>query len=223
MSLLAEFEAVSPALVLGPTLSAMPSLEVSLEHQYALDPDRPFVVCRIRCDDPGRLDRVLADDGTIDEFERVDGGPERFLYRLRRSDSGVVDAYRQWVTVGGELLAGRATNGRWEIEMRFPNRDAFNTYHEFLQSEDVTFELRRLADGPWPDRPGDDGQATLTESQREALRVAYEDGFFEVPRGTGLSAIADALDISEQAVSERLRRGQARLIEEHVVPDRTRS
>lgn len=223
MSLLAEFEAASPDLVLGPTLSAMPSLEVKLEQQFALDPDQPIAVCWIRCDDPDRLERTLDADGTIDGFERIDGETDRLLYRIRRSDSDVVDAYRQWVTVGGELLTGRARGGRWEIEMRFPDRDTFNSYHEFLQAEGVTFELRRLADGPRPPHCEGDGRTTLTESQREALRLAYEYGFFEVPRETELSAIADALEISDQAVSERLRRGQARLIEEHVVPDRSRS
>ncbi|WP_265108123.1 helix-turn-helix domain-containing protein [Halosolutus halophilus] len=219
MSLLAEFEAVAPDFVLGPTLSAIPSLEVELEDQYALDPDRPLAVCWFRCDDPERLDPTLDGDGTIDEFERIDEGDEWFLYRIRRSDSGVVDAYRQWVAAGGELLAGRARNGRWEIEMRFPDRDTFSSYHAFLKAEGVTVELRRLADGPRPDRHDGDERATLTDSQREALRIAHEHGFFEVPRETELSAIADALGISDQAVSERLRRGQARLIEEHVVSD----
>ena len=216
MSLLAEFEASSSSFMLGSTLSALPSLEVRLERQFALDPGRPIAVCWIRCGDPNRLEEAFDDDPTVGSFERIDDAPKGLLYRIRRSESGVVDAYRQWVDVGGELLGGRASNGSWTIEMRFPDRDAFNRYHEFLRGEGVTFELHRLADGPQGDRLTTD-RDPLTDSQRDALRLAYEYGFFEIPREAELSAVADALAISEQAVSERLRRGQSRLIETHVV------
>lgn len=220
MSLLAQFEAISPNLVLGPTLSALPSLEVTLEHQYALDPDQPIAVCWIRCDDPDRLDRTLERDETVAAFELIDERSAQFLYRIRRSDSDVVDAYRQWVTVGGQLLAARARDGRWEIEMRFPDRESFASYHEFLLFEGVSFDLTRLSDGPRTDRAADGERETLTESQREVLSLAYEGGFFEILRETTLSIIADGLGISDQAASERLRRGQSRLIEEHVVSGR---
>ena len=217
MSLLAEFEAASPDLVLGPTLAAMPSLTVELERQYALDPDRPIAFCWARCGDLERLEATLADDGTVDAFDRITRSDEWALYRIRRSDSGVVHAYRRWVAVGGELLGCRGRNGRWEVELRFPDRESFTRYHEFLEREDVDLELHRLATGDRAGRVRD--RETLTDSQREALVLAHEHGFFDVPRETTLDAIAETLEISNQAVSERLRRGQARLIEEYVVSD----
>lgn len=215
MSLLAEFEATSAGLLLGPTLEALPSLTVDLERQYALDPDRPIVFCWARYPDRQRLEQVLSDDETVDDFDRVTTANDWTLYRIQRSDSGVVQAYRRWVAVGGELLAGRGSDGRWEVEMRFPDHEAFSAYHDYLESEDVGFELYRLApeDGTDTDR----SLGPVTRSQREALVLAHEHGFFEVPRETSLETIADALEISTQAVSERLRRGQARLIEEHVL------
>ncbi len=214
MSLLAEFEATSPDLVLGPTLEAMPSLTVDLERQYALDPARPIAFCWARCGDVDRLERTLADDKTVDSYERITDAEEWTLYRIRRSDSDVICAYRHWVGVGGELLECRGQDGRWEVEMRFPDRDAFTRYHDFLERENVTFELHRLADGTEPCHLR--SRETLTDSQREALVLAHEAGFFEVPRDTTLGSVADSLEISTQAVSERLRRGQARLIEEHL-------
>lgn len=214
MSLLAEFEAASPDLVLGQTLEALPSLTLELERQYALDPDRPIAFCWAKCRDYGRLERAFDEDGTVDAYERLTRADEWALYRIRRSDSGVVPAYRQWVSIGGELLGCRGTDGRWEIEMRFPDREAFTRYHEFLERQNVEFALHRLSAS---DRTGRiEPPETLTESQREALVIAHEHGFFEVPRETTLDSIADSLEISNQAVSERLRRGQARLIEEHL-------
>lgn len=217
MSLLAAFEASSSALVLGPTLEALPSIDVELERQYALDPERPVAFCWVSCRDPERLERTLANDATVATFDRIGGGDGRELYRIQRSDTDVIDAYRRWVAAGGELLECRSSDGRWAVEMRFPDRESFGRYHDFLASEGVTVELRRLADGDNRSPRGRERGTAVTDAQRTALELAYEHGFFDVPRETGLSEIADRLDISTQAVSERLRRGQAQLIEAQLV------
>ncbi|WP_049927653.1 helix-turn-helix domain-containing protein [Halopiger goleimassiliensis] len=215
MSLLAEFDAASPDLVLGQTLQAMPSLTIDLERQYALDPSRPIAFCWATCGDFSRLETTLEEDGTVDEFQRLSRSDEVALYRVIGADGGAIDAYSRWVSVGGELLECHGTDGRWELSMRFPDRDAFSEYHGFLEARGVDLELHRLANGE--DVRTDAGG--LTDSQREALLLAYEHGFFDVPRETTLTAIAEALDISNQAVSERIRRGQARLVEKHLVSD----
>ncbi|WP_254761589.1 helix-turn-helix domain-containing protein [Natrinema marinum] len=214
MSLLASFEASSPALVLGPTLEALPSVDIDIERQYALDPTRPIAFCWIRHRDRERVERALVDDETVADFERIGGVEGRDLYRLQGSPTDVVSAYRQWVTAGGELLECRGADDRWEVEMRFPDRTSFGEYYDFLADEGVALELHRLSDG---DERRRGHESALTDPQREALVLAHERGFFEVPRETGLSEIADQLGISTQAVSERLRRGQAQLIENQLV------
>jgi predicted DNA binding protein len=44
------------------------------------------------------------------------------------------------------------------------------------------------------------------------LLAAYEHGFFEIPRSASMKDLADHFDISEQAISQRIRRGTANLI-----------
>ncbi|OVE85579.1 helix-turn-helix domain-containing protein [Natronolimnobius baerhuensis] len=220
MSLRAEFDVTSPDLILGPTLQAMPSVELTIERQYALDPARPITFCWARCSDRDRLEETLAGDQTVAEFQYIDRTPEQTLVRVRHSDTGVISAYRQWVTVGGQLLECRGTDGIWSFTMRFPDQEAFAQYYEFLEDNGVEFDLHRLAAGAEVETP-QPASETLTESQREALVLAFEYGFFSVPRETELSAVAAAFNISEQAVSERLRRGQARVIEEYVLPNST--
>ncbi len=69
-------------------------------------------------------------------------------------------------------------------------------------------EVRRIyAEEPHGPTPG------LTTEQREALAVAYRNGYFAVPRETTTAALAEKLGISGQAVSERLRRGYTRLVD----------
>ncbi|WP_135663623.1 helix-turn-helix domain-containing protein [Halorhabdus rudnickae] len=56
----------------------------------------------------------------------------------------------------------------------------------------------------------DDGQTT---PQHEALRVVYRMGYFDMPRESNLSELADELNTITSALSERLGRGQRQLLE----------
>lgn len=58
--------------------------------------------------------------------------------------------------------------------------------------------------------------AVLTERQQEALSQAAALGYFEIPREIQLGDLADRLGTSESALSELLRRGQARLVYAHL-------
>ncbi|ELY50059.1 helix-turn-helix domain-containing protein [Natronolimnohabitans innermongolicus] len=54
---------------------------------------------------------------------------------------------------------------------------------------------------------------TVSERQREALRVAREVGFYEIPRENGIEAVAAELDCAVSTASELLRRGEANAVE----------
>ncbi|MFC7073396.1 helix-turn-helix domain-containing protein [Halovenus rubra] len=56
----------------------------------------------------------------------------------------------------------------------------------------------------------------LTEVEREALKAAVDQGYFESPRGTTLNELAEQFDISAPAFSKNLRRGQQK-VTRHVV------
>jgi predicted DNA binding protein len=59
----------------------------------------------------------------------------------------------------------------------------------------------------------------LTDSQREALLVAFETGYFEEPRNATLGEVAADLDISQPAASGLLRRGIKRLVASSLMDD----
>lgn len=213
MGLLAEYEVGSSELALGPTMEALPGAEIHVDSVYALDPDRPIGFYWIEADDREDLEAALERDRTVESFERVETANGATLYRLVSSEETVVPTYREWVSLGGQLLRCRGSAERWDVVMRFPDRERFGEYHSLLADENVEFELHRLSDGAAPDREITD---PLTDRQREALEIAYEAGFFDVPRRATLSELAAELEISDQAVSERLRRGQTRLLEEYL-------
>lgn len=53
----------------------------------------------------------------------------------------------------------------------------------------------------------------LTDKQRRALELALQNGYYERPRGVDLGTIADRLDISKSAASQRLRSAERKLVE----------
>jgi len=71
----------------------------------------------------------------------------------------------------------------------------------------------------WTDRPagqraGIDPLAELTDRQREILRHAFHDGYFERPRGSTATELADRLDIARATFTQHLRTAQRRVFEQ---------
>ncbi|WP_227376752.1 helix-turn-helix domain-containing protein [Haladaptatus halobius] len=58
----------------------------------------------------------------------------------------------------------------------------------------------------------------LTDDQQEALALATEHGYYDVPRETDQSELAEKLGVSHQALSEWLRRGTKGILKK-VIPD----
>ena len=58
-------------------------------------------------------------------------------------------------------------------------------------------------------------QEELTARQEGILQMALEKGYFEFPKKITLSGLAKVLDISPATLTEILRRGQKRVLEEH--------
>lgn len=52
----------------------------------------------------------------------------------------------------------------------------------------------------------------LTETQRDTLALALEEGYYDRPRKTDLEALADRLAISRSAVSQRIRTAELKLV-----------
>lgn len=52
----------------------------------------------------------------------------------------------------------------------------------------------------------------LSDRQREAMTVAWEVGYYEIPREAGIEVVADELDAAVSTTSDLLRRGESRLV-----------
>lgn len=107
------------------------------------------------------------------------------------------------------LLSGTGTAEEWTFEVRANERDATAEFQEYCTDHGVPIELTAVHEFS---KVVSGTEYDLTEAQREALVLAYEEGYYQAPRETGLDALADELGITGQALGSRLRRGIQNLI-----------
>lgn len=101
----------------------------------------------------------------------------------------------------------------WRLRVLFPDHEALSEAHEYLQEADVSLTIHAIYEAK------DDGhiQHGLTETQRDTLVAAFEADYFEVPRENSLTDLSEQLELSHQALSERLRRATNSLVESTLI------
>ncbi|OYR83863.1 bacterio-opsin activator, partial [Halorubrum sp. E3] len=108
---------------------------------------------------------------------------------------------------------------RFEVVVTVREWEAIQSLAEEINDRFGTFDLGSVTEIDRRGEPLDSGRLSevlvskLTDDQLVVLETAYELGYFEVPREATASDIADALDIADSTVSERLRVAQRNLFE----------
>ena len=115
----------------------------------------------------------------------------------------------------GVILDMENEGSAWLLTVWIPERTDLVHLWEYAQRNDVDIELLRVNE--YASLGTTD--AGLTDSQRDALLVALETGYFEEPRDATLGEVAAELDISQPAAGGLLRRGIKRLVVSSLVDD----
>ena len=197
--------------------------EFALHHVLSEHPDTTFEIERIvesgddalmpllwvHDIDQGTLERAFEEDDSVNDVSLLAGFEDEFLYRmawvdrvslilqmLTNSEATILDAY------------GRGT--QWKLRVLYPDRDQFGKTHDYCSEHGVEFKaesIRELEGEPA-------GRYGLTNAQFTALTEATRRGYYEVPKKLDLGDLAAELDVSHQALSERLRRATGALVED---------
>ena len=201
------------------SLQAVPDLAV--ESQRVVEKGETLVMPLIwvRGANGETVQTVLSDDSSVSSASRIASYENESLYQMEWKRD--VELAIQMITEDeATILDLYGTSDGWQLRSMFPDRDTLARTVEFCENHGLGFDVRRVREmdvvpsGRWG----------LTDEQYEALRVAWDAGYFGVPREADLGDIADRLDISHQALSERLRRGHTNLIKETIgvgAPDKT--
>ena len=221
MGLVAEFDIACEHLPLVGVAAAVPAATLTLELQYNHGDRPPFIVTATggsraaleRAFDDARDVAAYALVGRAGDARRYQALPALSFEEQLGAHVDDLEGLEALATADAVIDRIAVTDEGWTQTGWFADRATFDEFRTFWQRNGY-FRLRRLTRDGEPEPPGDG----LTDPQREALRTAYELGYFDIPRGAALEDVAADLDISPSAASERLRRAQTRLIEETVGP-----
>ena len=139
---------------------------------------------------------------TVNSVKEVDVFEDRTLIRLDW-DASQDHLFRCILEHDGQILGASGSSEGWNFEIRFSRREALSQCQGCCANAHISLEITRIYNprdpeaGPW---------YGLSEPQREALTLAVRRGYYDIPRGCTTAELADELGISDQAVTERLRR-----------------
>ncbi len=201
MSVIVELSIEPDEFELGRILVLSGATNLTLETMVPLG-ERSIPFFRLFDDDSTEFERAVRDHDAVDRLELVNRHDGESLYALewRTAD----DAFLTLITeANAHLLEASGTPDAWQFELRFPSHDQVTGFAEACADNDITFDIERVFN---PTRPDAGPWYGLTKPQRETLVYAVEQGYYAIPRQVSTNELAEDLGISDQAVTERLRR-----------------
>lgn len=213
MSTIAELSIPAGEFALQHTLEAVDDLGIEIERVVAYDPDYVMPYVWFSGDDStlADVDDALAADPTVTEAELLTDLRNERLYRMTWVDD-VTGILHLLTEEQATVLNATVMDQQWRFRVLFPERDALSQMYEFATEQGVTIDLQRIH------RLDENrhGRFGLTDAQHETLIQALDRGYYEIPRKVDMEGLSNELEISHQALSERLRRAHRALVEEAI-------
>ncbi|UTF52965.1 helix-turn-helix domain-containing protein [Natronosalvus rutilus] len=209
MSVILEFTIGSEDFQLGEVLSGTPNMHLELER---IVPTGPMIMPFIWAtgDSHDAFEAQVQAHPAVKEFLALDTVEESALYRIVWTDDPT-DLIEGIAEADAVVLDARG-NEQWTFRLRLPDHDKLSLFHNFILEHDLPIHIDRTYTLTETTERGH--RFNLSQEQREALVLAARRGYFATPRETGLDALAEELDISEQAVSNRIRRGNEKILQQ---------
>ncbi|MFD1562411.1 helix-turn-helix domain-containing protein [Haloarchaeobius amylolyticus] len=213
MSTIAELAVPTAEFALRGTLEAVPDLDVEVERVVAADPGcvMPYVWFSGTSSALAAVDDALAADSTVEDATRLVARDGDVLYQVDWVDDVAVTVH-VLTDAHATVLDAAVENTQWQFRVLFPDREALSRTYEFATEQGLPVKILRIH--RLEERRH--GRYGLTDAQYESLVAALEAGYYEIPRERDMDELSDELDISHQALSERLRRAHRTLVEELV-------
>jgi len=206
MATVMEFTSPAEEFPLGSVFEELPGVTVELErlipHETLIIPY--FWVRGVETED---IEAAFEPHAGVSNIRLVDSVEQEYLMRAEWEPAyfGVLSALAKANVV---VLTGIGTKDGWRFEVRGETQETISEFRKYCQENDIPISITAVH----AMLPIQGEGYELTETQREALVLAYERGYFDTPRTASLEEIADELGITQQSLSSRLRRGHRRLI-----------
>lgn len=212
MSVIVDLRLDAAAFELGRVLEVDSGATVELDRMVPLG-DRSVPFAWVYEESPEQFEtRVRAHEAVEDvRVAQREDGRTLFAIDWHAERDRVLRAVR---AEDGQLLSATGTGVEWKLELRFSHHRELSGFRERCAEADVALDVLRVYT---PREDGDCPYHGLSQPQREALITAVHRGYYEIPRRISTQELADELGISDQATTERLRRGIDELVQNALV------
>ncbi|MFB6129527.1 MAG: helix-turn-helix domain-containing protein [Salinigranum sp.] len=215
MSTIAQVRIPVTDFALRQTLPRVPDVSVEVTRLVAYETPHmmPFLwAIGGRLDD---LEAALDDDGTVDDVDLLTEFEGERFYRMEWRSA--IDLLTQaLIHDDAAILNARGQADAWHLRLLFDTQESFSNTRQFCVDQGLEMDIEQVHRLTQDNQRGH-GLFGLTERQYACLIHALEAGYYEVPRESSARDLAADLDVSHQAVSERLRRGHKNLISNALV------
>jgi len=203
------------------TLTELPGADATVLRETSTDPSPNTYFIRFENVHADAIRPALASDHTVRDVTPISTSETRQVWSVQFTEEAKL-LNPMVADEGGFVFHARCSatenSSGWRERWFLPTHDALYTIWQRAREEKFEFEIFHFntLDG---ELSAYSSGRTLTDDQRDALALAYERGYFTVPREASLDDLADELGLSPAAVAGRLKRGMKVLIEESLLVD----
>lgn len=171
----------------------------------------------VRCDrDSPREDMTDTGCGATRHSNLLERSPNTlvvhtFVKGMHTCDSVVALAGR--LLDPGFVVQARRQGHRQDFRLLLQSDENVDVFCERVEehlADGISFQFGRLGEAEWWSQDSL-SPVTLPQEQRETLRMAVNEGYYETPREVTVGELAEKLDIPQSTASYRLRQAEASL------------
>lgn len=215
MVLTAEITVSTDTFALDSLFETFPDAVVEFEPVVPVQNDRetntPLVW--ITGVDPERIRTELRETDAVEGVHQLTTVDENVLLELEWGDEldGIVEPL---LDTGGRILTARGTATHWKFDLLFDSHVSLSEFNMAVTNNGIPVTLRKLTSSTVRREAGDgEPEHAVPPNHRETLLLAYHSGYYDTPRECQLADLASKEDVSDSALSKRLRRATRSLIE----------
>ena len=212
MSVIIEVGIPAAKFELGRILRLSPDTTVVLETMVPLG-ERAVPFFSIHNDGRESFKADVRDHPSVKTLRQVSSNEEKTVYALDWEVSRDL-VFEGMGETGAQLMSATGTDDRWRFEIQFPNHESLSDFQKWCANADIPLDVFQVYN---PTKPDSGPWYGLSEPQRDTLIRAVEGGYYSIPREISTQDLADEFGVSDQAITERLRRAIIALVENTLI------
>jgi len=215
MTVIADITIPSEEFELGRVFEQHPDITIDIERIVPLG-DAVIPLFWVTNGNPEAIQSTLLDSPHTEIVRDLTDAGERVLFEVRWNldIDGIIQPL---IDTSARVLEATGNTEEWEFRIRFSTQEDLNEFNQTATNKGIPVTLRHLYNPTPPEE-----QSSLSDEQRKAITEAYRRGYFNIPRDVTAANLAEEFEVSDSALSERLRRGLSTVVRENVIPKEER-